>query len=166
MPWSHPSSNPHARKATEAPPQPKDHGWEKVVKAKNQYQCLIGLRDRMDAAVAEIAKNKFFRTFVHEAMGLFKGHPMTLAQMITEYPYEIQKAFFAMSSDPKPNTESWQNFQGASKHQKKLAIAVRLLTQRLGINEGIPQEIVTEASLAKVPLIHRRVTAISVTQRC
>ena len=108
---------------------------------------MIDLRDRTDDAVAEITKNKYFRTFIHKAMGLFNGHPLNLAQMITEYPYELHKAFFATSSDEKPST--W-NFKGASKHQKKPAIATCLVTQRLGI-EGIPQEIVDAASLVKVP---------------
>jgi hypothetical protein len=71
--------------------------------------------------------------------------------MIKDYPSEIQMAFFCMSSDPKPQNGNWANFKEASRHQKWLAIAVCLLMQRIGITEGIPQEVKDAAAQEMVP---------------
>ena len=144
-------SHRHVCKPTKDAPKPKEYGWEKVIAAKNKYQGLLDLQSRTEEALAEIEKNKYFRKFAHSAMGFFKGHHMDLRTMITEYPSEIQMAFFCMSSDPKPSSHFWANFKEASKHQKKLAVTVCLLLQRIGVTEGIPQEVVDAAAQVQMP---------------
>ena len=144
-------SSRHARKVTNKPPKPANYTWEKVLAAPNKYQGLLDLQPRTEEACAEIEKNKYFRKFVHKAMGFFKGHPQDLKAMITDYPSEIQMAFFCMSSDPKPKNGNWASFKEASRHQKWLAIAVCLLMQRIGITEGIPQEVKDAAAQEMVP---------------